>query len=141
MGSTAHFLVEPRLAALLSEAYRSSEQAIKELVDNSWDADAENVWIVLPKPMTTDPVVVRDDGTGMTEEEVRNEYLKVARDRRAVKGDLTPMKRRRVKGRRGIGKFASLRVANMMRLETCARGRKTTLVIPRKDLITAAADH
>jgi hypothetical protein len=140
MSSTAHFQVEPRLATLLSETYRSTEQAIKELVDNSWDADAEQVWIELPKPMTSDPITVRDNGNGMTEEEIRNEYLRVARDRRALKGDQTPRKKRRVKGRRGIGKFAGLRVADIMHVETCARGRKTTLVIPRRDLVSAAAD-
>lgn len=100
MSSTARFRVEPRLATLLSETYRSSEQAVKELVDNSWDADAEQVLIELPKPMTAEPVVVRDNGNGMTEEEVRNEYLSVARDRRVVKGDQTSRKKRRVKGRR-----------------------------------------
>lgn len=140
MSSTAYFQVEPRLAVLLSETYRSSEQAIKELIDNAWDAEAEKVWIDLPKPMTTDPIVVRDNGNGMTEDEVRNEYLRVARDRRAVKGDQTLRKKRRVKGRRGIGKFAGLRVANFMRVEACARGRRTTLAIPRNDLVSAAAD-
>ena len=60
---------------LLGATYRSSEQAIQELVDNAWDADAENVWISLPEAVTSDPVVVRDDGSGMTEPQVRNEYL------------------------------------------------------------------
>jgi len=69
---TAFFKVAPRLAALLGENYRSSELAVKELVDNSWDADADNVWIALPEPITAEPIVVRDDGTGMTEQEVRS---------------------------------------------------------------------
>jgi hypothetical protein len=44
----ANFEVDPRLATLLSETYRSTEQAIKELIDNAWDADAENVRVQLP---------------------------------------------------------------------------------------------
>src|SRR6266536_527448 len=48
MSDTAYFQVAPRLAILLGETYRSSEQAVKELVDNAWDADAEEVWIELP---------------------------------------------------------------------------------------------
>jgi DNA mismatch repair ATPase MutL len=64
------------LATLLGERYRSTEQALKELVDNAWDADAPNVWITLPGAMTFDPITVRDDGTGMTERELRQEYLK-----------------------------------------------------------------
>ncbi|MGA3351420.1 MAG: ATP-binding protein [Candidatus Sulfotelmatobacter sp.] len=68
---TAFFKVDPRLAALLGQTYRSSELAIKELVDKSWDADADNVWITLPAIVSGEPIVVRDDGTGMTEQEVR----------------------------------------------------------------------
>jgi DNA mismatch repair ATPase MutL len=43
---------------LLGATYRSSEQAIQELVDNAWDADAEHVWITLPDAVTADPVIV-----------------------------------------------------------------------------------
>jgi hypothetical protein len=43
---TANFKVDTRLASILGESYRSSEIAIKELVDNSWDA--ENVEIIFP---------------------------------------------------------------------------------------------
>jgi hypothetical protein len=49
---TARFQVDSRLARLLSQQYPSTEKALKELVDNAWDADAENVWISLPAPMT-----------------------------------------------------------------------------------------
>ena len=51
--------------------------------------------------MTIDPIVIRDDGTGMTEHEVRHEYLKIANDRRSRKGELTIGKKRTVKGRKG----------------------------------------
>ncbi len=128
------------MATLLGESYRSTEQAIKELVDNAWDADAERVSIRLPKPMSTEPIRVQDDGSGMIEGEIRQEYLRVARDRRASKGDRTPTKRRLVKGRKGIGKFAGLMVADVMTVETRARGVQTTLTIPRAELKSAAAD-
>ena len=108
MAKGANFKVDPKLAHLLGEGYRTTEQALKELVDNAWDAEADNIWITLPKAMTSDPVIVRDDGSGMTELEVRNEYLKIASDRRSRKGDRTPNLRRLVKGRKGIGKFSGL---------------------------------
>lgn len=136
----ANFEVDPRLASLLGESYRSTEQAIKELVDNAWDADAERVCIRLPKPMTAEPIHVEDNGSGMKEDEVRQEYLRVARDRRASRGDRTPGKRRLVKGRKGIGKFAGLMVADVMTVETRACGMKTILTIPREELKSAAAD-
>ena len=53
---TARFQVDSRLARLLSQEYPSTEKALKELVDNAWDADAENVHISLPAPMTDAPI-------------------------------------------------------------------------------------
>lgn len=82
MSHAAQFRVDPKLASLLGENYRSTEYALKELIDNAWDADATTVDILLPKPMTADPVVVKDNGSGMTELELREHYLVVAKDRR-----------------------------------------------------------
>ncbi len=48
MKSTARFSVDPRLSALLGESYTSSERALRELVDNAWDAEARVVKITLP---------------------------------------------------------------------------------------------
>ena len=136
----AKFRVDPRLASLLGENYRSTEQALKELIDNAWDADAEHVWITLPKPMTNEPIIVRDDGTGMTEREVRSEYLNIANDRRTRKGMQTPGKKRPVKGRKGIGKFAGFVTADVMDLQTQTRGRCTKLRIVKRDIIEAHRD-
>ncbi len=138
MKRSASFKVDPKLAHLLGEGYRSSEQAIKELVDNAWDAEAENVWISFPMPMTDDPIIVRDDGSGMTEVELRNEYLNIASDRRSRKGERTPNKKRLVKGRKGIGKFAGLMVAHEMELSTVTRGKLTGVIISKTSLESAA---
>lgn len=127
------FLVDTRLAKLLSENYRSSEKAIKELVDNAWDADAESVSVTLPEPMTKNPIIVYDNGSGMTEEELCREYLSIASDRRKRRGDLTPIKRRKVKGKKGIGKFAGLMAANSMKLETWTRGKKCGILLNSSD--------
>lgn len=97
---TARFQVDSRVVRLLSQEYPSTEKAFKELVDNVWDADAENVHISLPAPMSDAPIVISDDGTGMTTAE-----LESARDRRDHRGERTASKQRLVKGERA---FASL---------------------------------
>lgn len=61
-----NFQVDSRIATLLSQEYSSSERAIKELIDNAWDADAENVSVTLPKPMSCEPIIIQDDGRGAT---------------------------------------------------------------------------
>lgn len=131
---TARFQVDSRLARLLSQEYPSTEKALKELVDNAWDADAENVWISLPAPMTDAPIVIADDGSGMTRAELESHYLAIARDRREHRGERTAGKQRLVKGRKGIGKFAGLMAAAEMTLETRTRGTLSRFTLRMRDL-------
>lgn len=140
MTNKANFKVDPRLASLLGEGYRSTEHALKELIDNAWDADATEIVVTLPDAMSDAPIVVTDNGSGMTEQELLNEYLVVANDRRSRKGDRTASLKRLVKGRKGIGKFAGLMVAGVMEVETTARGRATRVVVSKEDLLKAAYD-
>ncbi|MEL6673665.1 MAG: ATP-binding protein [Bacteroidota bacterium] len=140
MSTTANFKVDPRLASLLGENYRSTELAIKELVDNAYDADANHVWVQLPQPLTNEPIIIADDGTGMTEQEVRNEYLNIASSRVSRKGERTRLKNRLVKGRKGIGKFAGLMVASLMEVKTKTRGKGTHLKIWRDEIIKTKHD-
>jgi hypothetical protein len=140
MNETANFKVDTRLTSILGETYRSTEYALKELVDNAFDADADNVWIQLPKPLTDEPIVIKDDGSGMTKKEVENEYLFIANSRFSRKGEVTPKYKRKVKGRKGIGKFAGLVVASLMQVETHARSVKTTLKIDKEKILESKKD-
>lgn len=130
----ARFQVNSRLGKLLSQEYSSTEKALKELVDNAWDADAESVSVDLPAPMSDEPIVIADSGTGMTTEEVRRHYLAIAADRRATRGERTTNKQRLVKGRKGVGKFAGLMAAAEMELETRARGVRSAFILRLMDL-------
>lgn len=130
---TLRYRVDTQLARLLPEGYRSSEAALKELVDNAWDADAETVRIDLPAPMNRGPIVIDDDGSGMTESELQREYLLIASGRTQRRGELTAKKKRRAKGRKGIGKFAGLMAAQTMRLESWARGQKSSFSLSTTD--------
>ena len=141
MPNAARFRVDPKLAALLGEGYRSAEQALKELVDNAWDADAGTVNITLPGLLTGDSVIIADDGSGMTEAEVRRDYLAIARSRESRKGKYTLEKHRQVKGRKGIGKFAGLMVADVMTIETKCRGVCTRLVIRKEGLVAGTVQQ
>ena len=131
---SARFQVNSRLAKLLSQEYTSTEKALKELVDNAWDADADAVSVDLPAAMTDGSIVIADDGSGMTTEEVRRHYLAIAADRRVARGERTAKKQRLVKGRKGVGKFAGLMAAAEMALETRARGIRSSFTLRLSDL-------
>jgi len=76
----------------------------------------------------------------MTGREIREIYLKIANDRLSrSKDSRTAGKRRLVKGRKGIGKFAGLAAAHTMELETRSRGMLTQLSINKSHLLTAGA--
>lgn len=134
------FNVSSRLALLLGESYRTIEQALKELVDNAWDADASVVRITVPEGPEADPVIlIADDGEGMSPGQIDTDYLRIARDRRRDRGPRTKSGRL-VKGRKGVGKFAGIIVAGNMQLVTRRDGKKSTVVIERQALENGPID-
>ncbi len=102
--------------------YDKPSAVVGETIANSYDADAKdvrvsiplNVWLATWKGKKPDrkvqdkgyEIVIEDDGHGMTPEEANNHYLRVGPDRRKDRGVLSRSKRRKVMGRKGIGKLA-----------------------------------
>jgi hypothetical protein len=135
MKNTANFKVNTKLAELLGESYRSLEEALKELIDNSYDADSTAVNIDMPDEIENNPIiVVTDNGSGMTEKEIRNGYLNIASSRLSRKGDRSIEKNRKIKGRKGIGKFAGLMIAKEINIVSTANGITTSLTIDKDSL-------
>ncbi len=140
MNQTFNFTVDGRIAAILGENYTSSERALRELVDNAWDAEARTVHIILPEILSDAPIIIKDDGSGMKEQELRQEYLNIASPRIGRRGERTPNLNRLVKGRRGVGKFSGLILADQMDVETKAHGIQTRLLISKSELLKAGRD-
>ncbi|WP_417436932.1 ATP-binding protein [Idiomarina abyssalis] len=89
---------------------------IAELISNSWDADAENVWIELNKPNS---VAVMDNGVGMTREELVEKYLVIGKKKRTGETLASrTTKERCIMGRKGIGKLAPFGIARKLSLIT-----------------------
>ena len=137
---TAHFRVDPKLTQVLGENYTNSEKALKELIDNAWDAEASEVHVTVPHILTDSPIIVQDNGSGMKPAELEAEYLNIASPRYSRKGERTPNLNRLVKGRKGIGKFAGLILASEMELVTQAAGKRTRVLISKTALMEARED-
>jgi hypothetical protein len=105
------------------QMYQSPTAALAELISNAWDADAEHVQITLPAALgETATLLIRDDGSGMTLEEVREHYLKVGINRRGQNAtERSPNLNRAVLGRKGIGKFAGFGIARRIIIDTISR--------------------
>ena len=103
------------------QMYSTLPPVIGELVANAWDADATEVEITIPETPIEDAsqIVVRDNGMGMSDEDIREKYLIVGRDRREKENtDRTPMRKRPVMGRKGIGKFSAFGIARKLEIES-----------------------
>ena len=105
-----------------SQMYSTLPPVIGELVANGWDANATKVEITIPeKPIDErSEIIISDDGIGMSDEDVRNKYLIVGRDRREKEqSDLTPSpQNRKIMGRKGIGKFSAFGIAKEIDIES-----------------------
>jgi hypothetical protein len=112
--------------------YDRVSAVIAELVANSYDADAAEVVVEAPMDelLATKSagklidknfaIVVSDDGTGMTPEEVNAFYLKVGAERRTdpKRGDTSKQYHRKVMGRKGVGKLAPFGVCQKIEVIT-----------------------
>lgn len=82
--------------------YSESIELIRELVNNAYDADATEVDV----KMTDELIEVRDNGTGMDREGLR-QYFNIGSPEKVLKAKSPQFHRDRI-GQFGIGKFASL---------------------------------
>lgn len=89
--------------------YRSFATVLGEAISNSWDADAQNVWIFIDKE--NDSFVIKDDGVGMSKDDFQTKFLKIGYSKRK-EGQSNSGKGRPFIGRKGIGKLALLSCAN-----------------------------
>ena len=116
------------LEHLGTQMYKRRDVAIAELVANCWDAGATQVSITVPLLKDYDPassaMSVTDDGAGMTEDQVDDDYLVIGRNRRAA-GQPDPSGRK-VMGRKGVGKLAGFGLARRMQLSTWRSGAAIT---------------
>lgn len=96
--------------------YSNIPAVLSEVVANSYDADATEVNILIHN----NEVTIIDDGCGMSESEINEKYLLVGYQKRnpANGVTVTPIYKRRVMGRKGIGKLSLMSIANIIEVHT-----------------------
>ncbi|MFH0779051.1 MAG: ATP-binding protein [Candidatus Eisenbacteria bacterium] len=125
--------------------YSTLPPVISELVSNSYDADAPKVDIVLPEgPLgPSSEVVLRDYGHGMDAHELQDEYLPIGRNRRGrdSKNVMSKSGRRRVTGRKGLGKLSAFGVASEIEITAYRAGQTICLILNYEDMKNWAETH
>ncbi len=92
--------------------YRSFATVLGEAISNSWDADANNVYITINK--SENYFSIQDDGIGMTSKDFQDKFLKVGYSKRKEGNNRSAILKRPYIGRKGIGKLALLSCADLI---------------------------
>ena len=137
------FRVHPRVFdSLGSDLVTNDVVAVIELVKNSYDAFAKNVWMHFKShPDAGEFLEIKDDGHGMTRDTVENVWCVVA----------TPFKEnnptthrgqkvRRVAGEKGLGRLSAARLGSRLHMLTMAAGEDCVEVRVNWKELSAADD-
>jgi C4-dicarboxylate-specific signal transduction histidine kinase len=130
---TLSFRPRARLVSVLGE-HLISDQAVGliEIVKNAYDADATEVAIEilgLSNPDAT-TVIVRDNGTGMTIQDIEDKWLSPAvnhKERAKQEQHRTPLGRLPI-GEKGVGRFAVHQIGRSLELITRSQGSAEILL-------------
>lgn len=118
------FKVDSSLLYQLGEELVSNRvTALAELIKNAYDADATKVTVRLRD--TTAPggaITIRDDGAGMTRQEIRDHWMTIATAHKRDKPYSANYQRYRA-GNKGIGRFAMRRLSRRLVMTSVARTR------------------
>ena len=115
--------MHPRVfAALGKDLVTNDVVAVIELVKNSYDAFAHNVWVEFGEDDTWGEYLeIRDDGSGMTRAGIENDWCLVATPNKQVNSIVRKDGRaRRVSGNKGLGRLSIARLGNRLTMLTQA---------------------
>ena len=102
-----------------SGLYESPSACLKELVNNSYDADAKCVNVFI-KP-DADRIIVEDDGEGISREEFVRHFARLAESHKRDETDQTKTGRPKI-GRIGIGMVAANELCDLMEIYSTKAG-------------------
>ncbi len=95
--------------------------ALAELIKNAYDADANEVIVSFANVTTPNgEIVVMDNGSGMTMDDMRKGWMRIATNDAALNSRSRKFGRPRT-GAKGVGRFACGRLASRLSLESVSR--------------------
>ena len=134
--------MHPRVfAALGADLVTSDVVAVIELVKNSYDAYANNVWIRIGVDDGEPIIEIEDDGLGMTKAIIQDVWCLVATPYKAQKRNVARNgATRRVSGAKGLGRLSVGRLGKGLTLLTKAKGQPCWQVRVNWDELAAGDD-
>lgn len=111
---------------LSSGIYSSPASCLKELVNNSFDADAENV-IIRMKPIE-DSITIWDDGNGMNAKDFDENFAWISKSNKRNRGEFSPLHKRPLIGKIGIGFIAVNEICEVLEVTSSKKGENVKFV-------------
>jgi hypothetical protein len=130
----AKFKPRARLLIQLGDQLIKNESiALVELIKNSYDADANNVNILMENVDSpiNGSIIIEDDGYGMTADIVENVWLEPGSDFKSQKIqnlEVSPKYKRLPIGEKGIGRFGVHKLGNVIEMTTKANNSNEVYV-------------
>lgn len=110
------------------QMYSTLPPVVAELVANAYDADAKSVRIFL-EDKGEKKITVEDTGHGMSFENLEAKFLKIGRNRREEGNQCSESGRRKVIGKKGIGKLSFFGIANHVEIITRREGKENAFTL------------
>ncbi len=110
------------------QMYSTLPPVIAELVANAYDADAKKVRIFL-EDKGEKKITVEDTGHGMSFENLEAKFLKIGRNRREEGNQYSESGKRKVIGKKGIGKLSFFGIANHVEITTRREGKENAFTL------------
>lgn len=124
---TGEIRVAARIIEFISSGlYESPAACLKELINNSYDADATVVHIFV-KP-DADRIVIEDNGIGMNREEFQRHFERISESHKRDASDRTNKDRPKI-GKIGIGFVAANELCDVLEIYSTQRGSADLLHI------------
>ena len=115
--------------------YSQLPNAIAELIANSYDAESPEVHIILKDNEEEKSIAVVDKGIGMSFDEINENFLRIGRKRRESDSGLSPNGKRKVTGRKGLGKLAFFGIGDTIHIITKKNGKCVNFTMNWNDII------
>lgn len=98
--------------------YSILPNAMAELIANAYDAEATVVNIKLFDDNDRKKILIIDNGGGMSFKEIDEKFLIIGKKRREDDNGWSPNKKRKVTGRKGLGKLAFFGIGDTITVRT-----------------------
>lgn len=122
--------------------YSTLPPILAELIANAHDADAEHVLLTLNDSKEDKEIIVEDNGEGMSFDEINEKFLRIGRNRREYdENNVTPKLRRKIIGKKGLGKLSFFGIAHEIEISTKKNGKENIFRMRWEDIKKEEREH